>query len=155
MAAVWWSPLLAGMMAGVGGVAGVTAFAAADPCARGTAAPPAILPSVGLLSSSAAVAAVAGRSRQRCSCSGVLRGATAEEVRGPRRGPTAAAAATAAGPHRRRDARHWMIGGEGPTPTARHRTPDPHRQGKGLQGETRAHLAGAKSHPPPPTDLRQ
>lgn len=39
----------------------------------------------------------------------VLRGATAEEERGPRRGPTAAAA-TAAGPHRRRDARHCADG---------------------------------------------
>lgn len=47
----------------------------------------------------------------------VLRGgATAEEERGPRRGLTAAAA-TAAGPHRRRDARH-CADGEGPTPTA-------------------------------------
>lgn len=47
----------------------------------------------------------------------VLRGgATAEEERGPRRGLTAAAA-TAAGPHRRRDVRH-CADGEGPTPTA-------------------------------------
>lgn len=74
----------------------------------------------------------------------VLRGATAEEERGPRRGPTAAAA-TAAGPHRRRDARHCAEM-EDPTPTHTH-----NRLGR------RGRLPGAFWRPPSTAlaDLRQ
>lgn len=120
LSAAGWSPLLAGMAVadggGGGGRADGSAFAA-DPCA-GTAAP--AVPFVGLLSSSA-VAAVAGRSRQRYSCPGATR------CHG------GGVAGSAAGPDRRRCHRRWAPSttrcptlrgdGEGPTPTAAQRFP--------------------------------
>lgn len=90
--AAGWSPLAGMAVAGGGGDgrADGSAFAV-DPCA-GTAAP--AIPFVGLLSSSA-VAAVAGRSRQRYSCPGATR------CHG------GGGAGSAAGPDRRRCHRRW------------------------------------------------
>lgn len=135
LSAAGWSPLLAGMAVadggGEGGRADGSAFAA-DPCA-GTAAP--AVPFVGLLSSSA-VAAVAGRSRQRYSCPGATR------CHG------GGVAGSAAGPDRRRCHRRWAPSttrcptlrgdGEGPTPTAAQRF----RRTRGLQHATRARRNG-------------
>lgn len=118
---------------GDGGGADGSAFLA-DPCA-GTAAP--AIPFVGLLSSSA-VAAVAGRSRQRYSCPGATRWCHG-----------GGGAGSAAGPDRRRCHRRWapsttrcptLRGWRGPDANSSQPVPPP--RGCFLHERARARISG-------------